>query len=178
VNIQQYIETGIIESYALGLASSEEAAEFEKLLSFYPEVQLALAEFEYQLELFAVQSEIPPPPGIRGKIEKQLRDLPVIKRSYRKERSNGSNGNQQHEYIPVQSSSTHIWVHKSWRTWFIVFCIMSKIFLALFIYYFVQYQHAQKDILQLQSQLNRTAPAARVTIVPAVLPAETPQQGQ
>jgi hypothetical protein len=79
VNIRQYIESGIIESYVLGLASAEEVAAFEKILPFYPEIQGALIEFESQLELFAVRSEIPPPPGIRGKLDGHFQDPPAVK---------------------------------------------------------------------------------------------------
>lgn len=166
MNIQAYIESGIIESYALGLASSAEVAELEKNLPLYPEIRGALAEFEYQLELFAVRSEIPPPPGIRGKLDGDFRDLPAVRRIYRQQGAGGSNGKpQQDEYIPVQVSSTHIWVHKYWRPVFLAVFILAKIFLILFIYYFVQYQHAQRDILRLQLQQNRAAPAARITAV-------------
>jgi hypothetical protein len=45
-------------------------------------------------------------------------------------------------------------VHKIWRTVFIAVFILSKIFLILAIYYFLEYRHAEK-------RLNRvTAPAA------------------
>lgn len=158
MNTRQYIESGIIESYALGLASPAEVAEFEKILPFYPDIQSALADFEYQLELFAMQSEIPPPPAIRGKLEGYFRDLPAIKPVYRKEGAKGKS--QQEEFIPVQVSSTHMWVHKYWRPVFLAVFLLSKIFLILFIYYFIKYQHAERDILQMQLQMSRTAPAS------------------
>jgi len=50
VNIKEYISSGIIESYVLGLASPEERAEFESVCASYPEVLQARDEFEASLE--------------------------------------------------------------------------------------------------------------------------------
>jgi hypothetical protein len=50
VNIQEYISSGIIESYVLGLASDEERREFEQTCAQYPEVLAARIEFELAME--------------------------------------------------------------------------------------------------------------------------------
>lgn len=163
MNIHQYIRSGIIESYALGLASAEERAEIEQLLPLYPLLKDALSDFEYDLEYFSIQNEVQPPSDSFAKIEERLRELPAVRRTYR--RSRGENVHRRSDpagdYIPVQATSSHIWVHKNWRVVFVIWCLLSKIFLALFIYYYVQYQHAQKDIRQLQEQLARSRPAVR-----------------
>ncbi len=154
MNIELYIQSGIVESYALGLATPAEVAEFEQLLPHYPELKDILSDFEYNLELFSIDHEVPPPPGIRERIEARLREAPAIRRpaqgrhQYRRHRSA--------EYIRVESSSSsHIWVHRNWRVWFIIFCILSKIFLALSVYYFVEYRHAEQRIQQLEQQLGK-----------------------
>ena len=155
MNIELYIQSGIVESYALGLATPMEVVEFEQLMPHFPELKEALSDFEYHLELFAIENEEPPPPGTRERIEARIREIPSIQRT-----RNGSGrqyqqqGGQQ-EYIPIESSSPNITVHKAWRTWFIIFCILSKITLALSIYYFVEYRHAQKEIQALKEQLGR-----------------------
>ena len=74
VNIELYLQSGIVESYALGLATPLEVAEFEQLLPHYPELKERLSDFEYQLELFAIDNEVPPPPGTKERIEARLRD--------------------------------------------------------------------------------------------------------
>ncbi|HSS98730.1 MAG TPA: hypothetical protein VLK33_16965 [Terriglobales bacterium] len=57
MNIKEYISSGIIESYVLGLASSEEVAEFEKLCTEYPELVAARTSFEIAKQFYlAVQS--------------------------------------------------------------------------------------------------------------------------
>jgi hypothetical protein len=45
VDIQVYIQSGIIESYVLGLASAEEIAELEAMRLQYPEVDEAIFRF-------------------------------------------------------------------------------------------------------------------------------------
>lgn len=154
VNIELYIQSGIVESYALGLATPLEVAEFEQLLPHFPELQEGLSEFEYHLELFAIDNEAPPPPGTREKIEARLREMPALPRIAH---SNGRQYRQRQsgEYIPIETSSPYITVHRAWRTWFIVFCILSKITLGLSIYYFLEYRHAQKQIQQWEEQLGK-----------------------
>lgn len=73
MNIEEYIRSGMIESYALGLATGAEVAEFELLMARYPELRIALSDFEYQLEAFALVHETPPPAGMRELIEARLK---------------------------------------------------------------------------------------------------------
>ncbi len=153
VNIELYIQSGIVESYVLGLASPGEVAEFEQLLPHFPELKEALSDFEYQLELFAIDHEVPPPPGSRERIEARLRETPSVRppiheeKRYRRDASG--------DYIRVEASSDQIKVHKYWRPTFIVIFILSKILLALAIYYFVEYRHAEKQIRQLEQQMGK-----------------------
>jgi len=73
VNVQEYISSGIIESYVLGLASPEERAEFEKNCSAYPEVKAAREAFELLLEKQAMKNAVPPPPELKHKITEAVR---------------------------------------------------------------------------------------------------------
>ena len=164
MNIRQYIDSGIIESYALGLASFEDAVQFERLLPFYPPLKEALSDFEFQLELFSIQNEEPPPPGALSKIQDRLREAPsIIRPVIRPEHSGGTAIKQRTEYINVTGSSTHIRVHKYWRWAFISFVILCKILLVAAIYYFIQYQHSRKDVRLLQEQQMK---AARSSVAP------------
>jgi anti-sigma-K factor RskA len=68
VNIDQYISSGIVESYVLGLASAEERNEFEQLCLQYPELVAARDEFEKSLEKQAFQQAITPPQNLKERI--------------------------------------------------------------------------------------------------------------
>jgi hypothetical protein len=68
VNVKEYISSGIVESYVLGLTNEQEAAEFEKNCAAYPEVLEARIAFEKQLEDQAMQNAIAPVHGLKDKI--------------------------------------------------------------------------------------------------------------
>lgn len=61
MNIQEYISSGIVESYVLGLADAGERAEFEKLCRQYPELVKARDDFEVMLEKQALANAVEPP---------------------------------------------------------------------------------------------------------------------
>lgn len=68
MNVQEYISSGIIESYVLGLASEEERREFETLSNQYPEVLAARKAFEIALENQAIQNAIIPSTDVKTRI--------------------------------------------------------------------------------------------------------------
>jgi anti-sigma-K factor RskA len=72
VNIQEYISSGIIESYVLGLANPEERKEFERLAAEYPELREARDAFESSLENNIQPGTISPPAHIKSKILSQI----------------------------------------------------------------------------------------------------------
>lgn len=68
MDIQAYIQSGVIESYVLGLATDPEVAEVDELRSKYPEIGDAIIEFAELLEKQALENAVPPPPELRAKI--------------------------------------------------------------------------------------------------------------
>jgi len=72
VNVQEYISSGIVESYVLGLASPEERSEFENMCRQYPEVLQARIAFELLLEKQAMQNAIEPSADLKQKILDQI----------------------------------------------------------------------------------------------------------
>lgn len=68
MNIQEYISSGIIESYVFGLADDQERAEFENLLTQYPELLQAKEEFEILLEKNAQHNALTPPGHVKSRI--------------------------------------------------------------------------------------------------------------
>lgn len=68
MNIREYIASGIVESYVMGLANEEEKAEFERLCVTYREIQAAREAFENSLEKYARQGSLLPPAHLRNKV--------------------------------------------------------------------------------------------------------------
>ena len=72
MNVQEYISSGIVESYVLGLASPEEQQEFERLCGEYPELLKARTDFEIALEQQAFQHSVAPPASLKADITAAL----------------------------------------------------------------------------------------------------------
>lgn len=75
MNVQEYIESGIIESYVMGLASESERAEFERLCGKYPELVSARRNFEERLEGHASENAEVPPPDVKAKVLEAVRTI-------------------------------------------------------------------------------------------------------
>jgi anti-sigma-K factor RskA len=79
MNIQAYIESGILETYVLGATSDQERREVECLSSIYPEIQQELNRIADTMEEYALLHSIEPPADMKAQIMSQLNftDAPV-----------------------------------------------------------------------------------------------------
>ncbi|MBB6369228.1 anti-sigma factor domain-containing protein [Chryseobacterium shigense] len=68
MNTKEYISSGIIESYILGLASPEEAGILECVMKNNAEVKAAFEEAQKTLEDLASRQAVAPPPDLKSKI--------------------------------------------------------------------------------------------------------------
>ncbi len=68
MNIQEYISSGILESYALGMLSDVERQEVEQVISQNPEIKLELLAIEEAMESYAQMQAMTPPADVEGKI--------------------------------------------------------------------------------------------------------------
>jgi anti-sigma-K factor RskA len=72
VNIKEYISSGIVESYVLGMVSDAEREEFDLLCLQYPELLEAKNQFEEQLENRLMQDKVKVPASLKEKIENSI----------------------------------------------------------------------------------------------------------
>jgi len=78
LNTKEYISSGIIESYILGLASPEEAGIFECVIKNNAEVNEAFIEAQQLLEDFATAHAVEPPAELKDKIWEKIKKEEVI----------------------------------------------------------------------------------------------------
>ena len=82
MNIKEYISSGVIEGYVLGLLTAQERFEFEQYCEAYPELKEARKAFELALEKQAMENSISPPADLKQKIASKIFDenktAPVI----------------------------------------------------------------------------------------------------
>lgn len=82
MNVQDYILSGIVESYVLGLSSPEENAEFERMCAAHHEVLAARNAFEIQMENVLQEQKMEPPRELKSRIFSEIgRDKSPITQS-------------------------------------------------------------------------------------------------
>jgi anti-sigma-K factor RskA len=72
VNVKEYIRSGVIESYVLGIATEAERQEFEQTCAAYPEVAEARDQFERSLEAELMRDAVAPPASVKEKIFREI----------------------------------------------------------------------------------------------------------
>lgn len=73
MNVKEYISSGIIESYVLGLASDAERQEFEANCTQYPEIAEARTAFELALEQQMLADAREAPQSLQQSIEEKIK---------------------------------------------------------------------------------------------------------
>ena len=77
MNTKDYIASGIIESYVLGVTTVGESAEVERLALEYPEIQAEIESVSNTFENYALQFEKEPPAFLKDKIKAKLFSEPI-----------------------------------------------------------------------------------------------------
>jgi anti-sigma-K factor RskA len=72
MNIQAYIESGILEEYVLGSVSPQEKQEVECMSHIYPEIKEELLRTESALEEYALKHQTSPPASLKESIFAQM----------------------------------------------------------------------------------------------------------
>lgn len=68
MDINEYIASGILESYVLGSASKQEKQEVECMSHIYPEIKQALTDFQLDVEKIALANASPTPKELKDKV--------------------------------------------------------------------------------------------------------------
>ena len=68
MNIKEYISSGVVESYVLGMLTAQERFEFEQYCEAYPELKAARDAFELAIEKQAMENAVAPPANVKEKV--------------------------------------------------------------------------------------------------------------
>jgi hypothetical protein len=161
MNVQNYIDSGILELYVLGSASEAETRELLDYKEKFPEVKQALFELETDMERIAEQMAIKPPPTAWLKIQENLNELiempepePLClnqlgepKEPYQRKR--------EQQFIEVESASNHMRLHKSWRWVFAAVFVLGKIFLACAIYFYLENRQINRELQDMRLEIKQ-----------------------
>lgn len=75
MNVKEYIKSGAVEGYVLGIATDAERTEFEQMVATYPEVVDARDVFERLLEERLMEDALAPPASLKNIIEREIAPL-------------------------------------------------------------------------------------------------------
>lgn len=160
MEIKKIIDSGLMETYVMGVATENEIEQVLLLKKQYPEFNEALEKLEYDMEVLAQTMAIPPPPGILSKIEQEINEITLREKEVTPfneplDRDTRKNRSKQDRYIEVESESSHIRIHKAWRWIFAAVFVLGKIFLGFAIYFYLENRQAQEQINELKTEFNR-----------------------
>ena len=145
MNVQEYISSGIIESYVLGLASEPERAEFEQKCAQYPELLAARRAFEKELEQFASDHAVPPPVGVK------VRFLEAIGDQSSRDRSSSN----QPKIIPLEKGSVRM--HSGWSRFTAAASVILLLGFAWMAYQFYSLKGTNEELASTNAYLRAKA---------------------
>ncbi len=142
---QEFIESGILESHLMGLASEEEQAQVAEMMLSDSEMAEYVNDLEYDIKRYFAEGSVPPPEAIREII--LLRSI-----REKKGRSSQEEPVDAKQYLDVEVNDTHMKVHKLWRPAFIAVFILSKIFLIAGLYFYFKSVAQQEEIEKIKTE--------------------------
>lgn len=150
MDIKEYIASGIIETYVMGLCTKEEEQELESLRTVHPELNAAILLYETDLEKKMLQNQTMPSSSVDDRILKAIDNFGI-------------------PALPVQkqSSTTPVmWMRIAVAASIILFIISAGLNLALY----NKTSQLKKQVSELSS--NNTLPAADYEIMtnPTITP--------
>lgn len=100
MNIEDYISSGILESYVLGEVSDQERTEVEANLRRYPELRAELVKIEEAQQAFLMHTSVAPPARVKEKLFRQIDEI---------EQSVKTDNPAEAKVIPIAATSPKWW---------------------------------------------------------------------
>ena len=162
MEIRKLIDSGLMETYVMGVATDDEIQQVLLLKEQYPEFDNALTKLELDMETLAQSMSIPPPPGVLSKIENEVHEIMLREQKLERYTEPDNRFKQAEQesvkrdrYIEVESESNQMRIHKAWRYVFAAVFVLGKIFLGFAIYFYLENRQAQEQIKDLKLEINQ-----------------------
>lgn len=161
MEINKIIESGLMETYVMGIATEEEVQKVLSLKKEYPAFKAALEQLEYDMEVLAQNMSIEPPAGTLAKIEQEINEIQrqnqALQNNFNSEYSYDKihQENKREKYIEVESESNQMRVNKAWKWVFVAVFVLGKIFLAFAIYFYLENRQIKEQIKELKIELKQ-----------------------
>ncbi|QHS61814.1 hypothetical protein [Chitinophaga agri] len=146
MDLHDYIESGVIESYLLGLASTEEVQLLDRMRSLYPELNTEIAATEYKLQKLMQEEGVTPPAKVWNKIAERI--APHNREGYYSRTGKQQGGADPLTYV-LQPRNNTITVSIWWRCGFIALVVIVMALLASSIYFYQQFRNMEERLMRL-----------------------------
>jgi hypothetical protein len=153
LDTKDFIESGILESYLLGLSTQEEKEFVLQKVLGDQQISDYMADLETSIKGYFDRHAIPPPPEIREVM--MLRDDKTSIQKEKQVNHNKENNKKKEQYLEIEVSDTYIKVHKYWRPAFIAVFILSKIFLIAGLYFYFKTASLEQEIIKLKTEVQQ-----------------------
>jgi hypothetical protein len=153
LDTKDFIESGILESYLLGLSTQEEKEFVLQKVLGDQQISDYMADLETSIKGYFDRHAIPPPPEIREVM--MLRDNKTSIQKEKQVNHNKENNRKKEQYLEIEVSDTYIKVHKYWRPAFIAVFILSKIFLIAGLYFYFKTASLEQEIIKLKTEVQQ-----------------------
>jgi hypothetical protein len=142
LDLEDYIESGIIESYLLGLATCDEVVMFERMRNIYPRLNGEIATMEYKLQKLGEEGGIAPPAQVWNSISERIRLEERTAPGYTKSQTGP------YTYI-IQPQGRTITISVWWRCAFIAVCMILMALMASTVYFYRKYSQLEQRLMHL-----------------------------
>ncbi|WEA00200.1 hypothetical protein [Mucilaginibacter sp. SJ] len=159
--MKKYIDSGILEVFVMGAATDEEVNELMYMKAKHPEVDEALKQLETDMKKLAGEMAISPPQHMWEQIEDEIDGLihqgnpaqPIKFRTSDGDDNKHKKKPPEDQFIPIESESNHMRLHKSWRWIFVAVFVIGKIFLGFAIYFYLENRQTKQQLQELRTEI-------------------------
>ncbi|WP_343700623.1 hypothetical protein [Chitinophaga sp.] len=138
MNVQEYIDNGLVESYVLGISTPEEKEEMELLLKASPELRTELQSVERTLHRLLQEDAVPPP------LELRARTLTPYNWADANPQEPPGGKKANYTFINIApNQNDYITVHRMWKWIFFAAFLLFKFCLFLAIYFYFKYRQVE-----------------------------------
>lgn len=151
---QHFIESGILESYLLGMATQEEEHTVNQMMMTHADVSEYMGLLEENVQSYFRKVAVPPPTNVREVIQFRTGRTDIQKKA-KPDFYNipADEAPKKDEYLDIEVNDTYIKVHKWWRPAFIAVFVLSKIFLIAGLYYYFKASSQEQEIEKLKTEI-------------------------
>lgn len=134
MDIEQYIASGILETYVLGELPEDERREVEQMAGQYPEVHQEIGRIEETLKALAFKAAIVPSPNVKDQLMQRIEGT--------------ADAQREEKVTPIMREAK-----ASWMKYALAACVALLLFTTFTtLYFWNQWQDAEQQVDQLVAQ--------------------------